>query len=278
MTNIALDYWNFITRSLPKHETISGMDSIPNFPSKLFVWAVFFMFLFSVVPYVTKVVTPKWYSKLPDRKQREYPSYVVCLVHHIFMVPRAWLHIYLDALRTNSDLAIVHYAYVEASVAPFCLGYLIGDTVCFAIPEMLRGKFEYIIHHVLVTWLVVSSLFSSGHMTRFIPHLLLSDTTNLFFNTAWLLRAAGYADSPIVTILEILFAISFFIARVINMPLAFYAIFTCEYSEGLGWARYTLAPIAILQWYWFAKILASLTSRFGKKKLLPKKANDNHEE
>jgi len=277
MTNFIYNYWQFITRPLPVHSTITGIDAIPNFPSKLIVWSLFFIVLFFLVNHAANLFASKWFTQLNPRKQREFPAYVVCLVHHIFMVPRAWLHIYLDAMRTTQELSILHYAHVEATVAPFCLGYLIGDTVCFAIPELLRGNYEYIIHHVLVTWLVVASLFSSGHMTRFIPHLLLSDTTNLFFNTAWILRSCGYQDTTVVMILEILFAISFLIARVINMPTAFYAIFTCEYSEGLGYARYTLAPIAILQWYWFAKILMSLTSRFSKKSVNKKKIGHHDE-
>lgn len=255
-----------MTRRLPTHETIRGYDAIPDFESKVLVWSVFFTVIYFVISAVAKLLAPSWHASLTDRKKREYPAYLVCLIHHSFMVPRAWVHIYSDSLRSAAELSIIHYANVEATVAPFCLGYLIGDTICFAIPEMLRGNVEFIIHHVLVTWLVVASLFSSGHMTRFIPHLLLSDTTNLFFNTAWLLRTVGYQDSPIVMILEMLFAISFLIARVINMPLAFWAIYHCEFSDGLGYSRYTLAPIAILQWYWFYKIVSSLGSRFGEKK------------
>jgi hypothetical protein len=266
MSDFVVGYWNFMTRKLPTHETIRGIDAIPNFESKVLVWTLFFTVVFFIIPMIAKIVAPSWHASLPARKQREYPAYMVCLIHHGFMVPRAWVHIYSDALRSAAELSVIHYANVEATIAPFCLGYLLGDTICFAIPEVIRGNLEYIIHHVLVSWLVVASLFSSGHMTRFIPHLLLSDTTNIFFNTAWLLRTFGYQDTPIVTILEILFAISFLIARVINMPFAFWAIYHCDYAEGLGYARYTLAPIAILQWYWFYKIVSSLGSRFGGKK------------
>lgn len=263
-------YLNFILRALPEHETPSGVDTIENFVQKTAFWSAFFSALFMLVPYLTKKFAPKWYGNLPERKIREYPSYVVCLIHHLTLVPRAWVHIFADFVRTEAELAVINYAVVEASVAPFCLGYLIGDTLCFAIPELIsRGKMEYMIHHVFTVWLIVSTMYSSGHLTRFIPHLLICDTTNVFFNIAWLLRAAGYEGSWIVSLLEILFAVFFLCTRAINMPTVFLAVGLSKQGQSLGIARLSLIPIALMQWYWFYKIVATLSVR-----LRPKKAPD----
>lgn len=124
----------------------------------------------------------------------------------------------------------------------------------------MKGKYEYIIHHTLTLFLVISSLFGNGEILRFIPHLLISDTTNIFFNIAWIMRLFGGKGSTVVVTLEMLFALSFLLVRVINMPCMFYAL--GNQAKGLGLARHALAPIAIMQWYWFYKIARTIIIRF----------------
>lgn len=260
-----MDYFHFITRPLPLAEVAgpTGYESIPDFLSKSIFWSAFFVLLNILVPLILKNVFTRWYASLDPRKRHELPSFVVCLVHHFAMVPTAWLHIYNDYQLTPAQAAVVHYGPIEAVVAPFCIGYLVGDTLCFAIQEALALKFEYIIHHTLTLWLVVSTLFSTGGLNRFIPHLLICDTTNIFFNTAWLMRTVGMKGHPIVTTLEILFAVAFLFTRVINMPAVFFMISVNSEASALGYARYTLAPIAMLQWYWFSKIATTLVQRLS---------------
>lgn len=263
--NVLTNYLNFILRSLPEHESATGMDVSDHFYHRLVFWTAFFTVLFFVFKNGGKKFFPTWFQQLTDRKRKEYPAYATCLVHHLAMVPRAWIHIVRDFTRTSVELSIISYPTVEATIAPFCLGYLLGDTICYALPELIfSGGMEYMIHHVLTAWLVFASMFVNGHLLRFIPHLLICDTTNIFFNIAWLLRTSdAWRGSSIVIVLELAFAFFFLITRVINMPLAFYAIYRSKYSEELGWARITFIPIALLQWYWFSKIVAGISSRFG---------------
>lgn len=256
-------YINFILRPLPTHDTPSGADVVDNFYLKIALWSSFFIVLFQLVPLLSKTIFPTWYNSLVPRKRKEFPSYVVCLVHHFALVPIAWYHVIQDFSRSGSELQQIDYAPIEAIVAPFCLGYLISDTVCFAISEMLAGRLEYIIHHVMTVWLVMTTMYASGHITRFIPHLLICDTTNVFFNTAWLMRTAGLQGNAFVTFLELAFAVAFLFCRAINMPMAFFAVSQSPMGQSLGWARLTLIPIVLLQWYWFAKILLGMKSRLS---------------
>eukprot|EP01034_Spumella_vulgaris_P034368 gene34368-42384_t len=115
----------------------------------------------------------------------------------------------------------------------------------------------------MTIFLVLSTLFAQGSLNRFIPHLLICDTTNIFFNTAWLMRTAGLKDHPVVTTLEVLFAVTFLFTRVINMPLVFFVISLNSTAGGLGLAQYTLLPISIMQWFWFSKIATTLVKRLG---------------
>ncbi|KAJ1421379.1 TLC domain-containing protein [Ochromonadaceae sp. CCMP2298] len=177
------------------------------------------------------------------------------------MVPTAWVHVYSDSVLTAAEAAVVKYALVEAYVGPFCVGYLMGDTIAFAVPEAFRGRFEYLVHHVLTIWLIITAMFGPGNLCRYIPHLLLCDTTNIFFNSAWLLRRSGWKGTSLVSALEMSFALCFLLVRVINLPLIFLNALMQPCVVQWGAARFTLIPIAGMQWYWFYKIASTIISR-----------------
>lgn len=64
-----------------------------------------------------------------------------------------------------------------------------------------------------------------GSYERAVPHFLICETTNIFFNLAWILRAVGYKNS-FVTMIEISFAASFFPIRIINLTLILWLLQT----------------------------------------------------
>jgi hypothetical protein len=241
------------------------MDVMPNIIVDTIMCTIIFVAFYLIYPIAMKRFYYKWYTSLNKRKRVELPAYVVCLLHHFFMVPRGWIHIYNDYMLTSND---VDYATVEATIAPFSLGYLFADTLCYAIPQLLYTRnVEYLIHHMLAVSLVIAGMFAPGSLNRFIPHLLICDTTNIFFNVAWLCRAAGFQGSTVVTCLEVSFALSFFFIRGIHLPIAFVALANSEESMFLGFAKNTLLPIVLMQWYWLAKILSTLVNRISKKSI-----------
>ena len=129
------------------------------------------------------------------------------------------------------------------------LGYTFTDTITVAIQEALKGKFDYIVHHFLIVALVLNATYiPDGNIARWIPHLLLCDTTNIFFNAAWLFRTTPLKDSSIVFTLEILFAISFFFIRVIHLPIFLLVCLSKPYMGSFGWAKFALGPFVLLQW------------------------------
>lgn len=262
-----VEYWNFISRELPINPFPTALDIITDFYYKTVLWSLFFCILHIITPLLLRNIFPSWFSSLSTRDKRDIGSYVVCTVHHLAMVPTAWVHIYNDSLLSPEIATSVQYAVVESSVAPFVIGYLVGDTLCYAVQEMFALRFEFMIHHVLTLALIYSALAGPGYFCRFIPHLIICDTTNIFFNFAWLLRRSGFKGTSVVTLLEVFFAFSFLLVRAINLPVVFLqTMFHPEVAQW-GWARYTLAPIALMQWYWFSKILTSMV-----RKLMPESA------
>ncbi len=112
-------YWDFINRDVDPN-SIRGIDAQPNFIKYTAAVCFAFSSLFVLVPLITKAVGGEGYKNLEARKQIEYPSYVVCLVHHFMLVPLAWYSIYNDLYRVDSRTA--DYASIEAIRAPICIG------------------------------------------------------------------------------------------------------------------------------------------------------------
>lgn len=153
-------------RPLPQSSAIA-MSALPRFGTDTFFFVLMFSALFTLVPNVFETIFPKVYGSMDDRKRNEMPSYVVCLVHHIAMVPLTYYHIFVDFNLSDSEAAGVDYARTEAFVAPFCVAYLFADTIYFALGEFIRRRnVEYIVHHVTTLSLVMSTLYAPSGINR----------------------------------------------------------------------------------------------------------------
>lgn len=117
------------------------------------------------------------------------------------------------------------------------------------------------IHHVLSLWLVYGLVGGEVNFDRYFAHLLICDTTNIFFCTAWVLRLAGYRDSFVVKVLEALFALGFLFLRGFNISTILIIMYFLPESASLGLAKYSLPLIALLQWFWLAKIFGAIFSK-----------------
>ncbi|RYH11058.1 hypothetical protein EON65_39000 [archaeon] len=271
MAFVFTSYWNFISR-FADYEIPSGMQSLPNLYRDTAIWSVFFTIFMLAVPYAFKnLIFTKWFNSLDARKQVEFPPYFVSMFHHLTMVPIAWYYIYQDTLLEDYSHGTVDYSVFVGMVVPFCTGFIVGDTLCFAIFQALRGVPEYIIHHVLSLWMIFALLSAPGQLSRFFPHMLVCDTTNIFFNIAWLMRLAGYKGNAIVSFVEYMFALSFLLLRAVNLSIVMSIIFLSEPGQRMGISRFTLPPIVFLQWFWMQKIA---WTALGLKKPAAKKHSD----
>lgn len=256
-------YIEFLLRPRPENAPRS-VDMIPNFFPDTLMWSIIFIAGMLVVPHVASFLSPKWYEELDVKKKRELPSYVVSMSHHLRVVPIAWMYIYRDYAASSSDE--VDFNYLLQVLAPFLVGFIIADTVCYAIPQLFHNSYEYFIHHVLALWLIYPFLYGPGSVARFYCHVVICETTNMFFNSAWLLRSMGYRDSAVVMALEILFAVAFLLIRVINLTLVFGIVFLSPEGRAFGISRYNLPPICMMQWYWMVRIVTVMFSKIGKLK------------
>lgn len=226
------------------------------------------------VPIILKKNYPNWYNTLNEKKKEELPAYLTSMVHHITVVPLAWYCVYNDFLITDYNNPVDLTMFLRFA-APFCIGFILADTIFYAVPLIFRGNVEYIIHHVLALWMTYALLFGSGHFARYFPHIVICDTTNGIFNFAWLLRLTGWNGTTLVSTMEISFAVLFFFLRVINLSVVFWIMFSHPAGVAFGVGRYAFPLISLLQFFWAFKIAQALFKKFtpgkAEKSALPAK-------
>lgn len=217
-----------------------------------------------------------------DKKKLDFNSYVCSLIHHIVVVPISFYRLfssidqpfsiysrYIVTNMNNNSLKLFH-----CDAAPFSFGYLLADTLLYAVPEALRGNREYFYHHTLGMGLFLAVPYITPDLAEYCGRILIMESTSIFFTTAYLLRNGGYENSIFVPIFEILFAIDFFLVRVVNgFDLYYHILHDLTFAEhenpnkallgkGLG---VLFLPILAMQVYWMIVILKKSFTRFDKK-------------
>jgi hypothetical protein len=249
-------YWKFVQR--PRSESRrAGIDAIglDSFLQWTLLWSVVFSLMSVLIPRASKRLFPKWWEGLDKRYKVEFAAYIVCTFHHFYIVPRSWYHIYVDYFAPETSWSKIDYGENEAIVTPFLMGYLIADMICYALPTR---QVDYMIHHVLTAAIVWAGTNSDQSLSRFIPHLLSSDTSQLLLNSSWLLKRIGglSESSPITKTLDTMFALSFPVVRLFIMPVAMLTVTrNPQYAKDMGIVRFVFLPLCILQYYWFGKIV-----------------------
>lgn len=238
------------------------------------IWISFFLCLCLLLPRVYQFFFPVAYAKMDKKKRQELPAYCSCFFHHFYVVGFGLYQIQLDFHRVNSGTNVVTNYEAITFVFPAIMGYLISDTVFYAIPELLQtGKSEYLLHHVVTLLVLVGLLSCPVEIMRYAPHFFIAETSAVFFALAWHLRAIGFKNVILVKSLESLFALSFFVTRVVNLPLATAALLK-YHSHKLTWTKYLIILIVCLQFYWFYKILASLRKKNSTPKKMAQKKSE----
>jgi hypothetical protein len=273
-------YWNLLSRrpanvhtgfaSFPMDETFNTST----FYVQTIYWTIGFSAISLLIPILLKSLCAEYWNNLEKSKKIEFPSIIITIIHHSYVVPIAIKWIYEDFTTSDNDYGLRDSATKEALIAPFCLGYFFADTFFYVLQQLIIGKFEMFIHHFLFVYLVLSALFASGEINKLIPHLLICDSTGLIFNTCTILRTLGFRDHLTVVIMEYLFGLFFLLFRSVNMPLSFLVMFLHFDHNSLGLAQYVVPLICMLQWFWMYKIFVMVI--FGKSDK-PKKDKQNVE-
>ena len=255
-------YWSYLTRPQPPIPNVRvAWDLLPTLEVDFFRFTALFCCIYSGCKYGIKFGFPKFYASLDERKQSEYYAYLACLFHHFAAVAIALYTIYHDIFNLDPSSSATRFVRSLSFAPPFSSGYLVAD-ILFSCPgEVRRGNYENLVHHTIGFGLIFFlSVNSHPHTSRYIPHVLLTELSTIFFTIAWLLRSAGWRHSKLVALLERLFAVAFFLTRIVHLPCVFAAILYTVPNHGVTSFAF-MAGVIALQLFWFYKIAQSVLTR-----------------
>ena len=93
-----------------------------------------------------------------------------------------------------------------------------------------------------------------SQVVRFQTHMILLETTSIFFCFAWFARNFGYEGSFFVTAMEICFAAAFFLLRILHLSGVIWALRDVLMDKYPA-LFLIFIPLLGLQVYWFIKIV-----------------------
>ena len=223
-----------------------------------------------------------------EKKRFDFNSYLCSFLHHIVVVPISFYRLFFYNFPFSfysknilNNLSIEGIELLHCDAAPFSFGYLLSDTLLYAIPEAYRGNKEYLYHHLLGLCLFFAVPYLTSDLSIFCGRILIMESTSIFFTLAYLLRNSGLSNVFfLIQSLEILFAIDFFLVRVINgFDLYRHIIYDLllfnhqrnEENQSKLWLGRALSilfiPILAMQVYWMIIIIKKSFTRFEKNKI-----------
>jgi hypothetical protein len=255
--------WNFLIRHPQALTNETLLTANPNLLFHTFLWAIYFSVIYVLAASLPRYFYPQWYKSLPAKKKSELPTYPLALSHHLIIVPISMYYIYLDyslpSQQEDPNSLPFNYFNAYSPILSYSFGYFIADIILYTLPEALSGRPAYFIHHLFALGLLFSVSQATGPCVRALPHLLLMELSSIFFSLAWILRQVGFRGSFLVSILEYLFVLFYFILRIIHLPLLLYTL--VDHVHSLGPFQYCLVGVMLLQVYWFYLILQTLRVR-----------------
>jgi len=105
--------------------------------------------------------------------------------------------------------------------------------------------------------LLYGLLNSPVEILRYVPHFLVSELSTILFTVAWLRRTLLGANQSVLInkTLEVAFALTFFLTRIVNLPLAITALFLQHRHKLDVLTKIVIIFIQAMQFFWFYKIL-----------------------
>lgn len=145
----------YITYMLRPFEdtTVTGISVFPAFWNVTLVLTIAFTSLYYIVPYVLSKTS--WYNELEPTKRKELPSYFISFVHHLYVVPFGWLHIYQDYLMVQDGGFIPnnHHAIKESAIVRYLVFNLLSRIFLIIYIHLITSKYIHVIIIIGFIWL-----------------------------------------------------------------------------------------------------------------------------
>lgn len=189
-----------------------------------------------------------FYKAMSPGKQRRFPTYVTSMLHAVVGTVFSAKKILVDKPEDQKGIR---------NQMAFTLGYFVQDLIA-TMPDWIAHPQE-LIHHVAAITVILGCM-ACKCVTEYIPRFLIVESSTVALDLMWFLKETGNASTTLYKVTTITFATLFAATRVVWMPYALMEVMhnQKEKFKGLGPARFALAPVTALQFYWFYRILLML--------------------
>jgi hypothetical protein len=210
---------------------------------------------------------------LSPKARRMMAGYAVAVLHHLWVGPLS-----VHALAQLAAGAPFPYRLM-LTVPPVTLAYLLCDLAFYALP---LWDVEFLLHHAITIAMTLGFLASPLTVLRWVASLTMCELSSVPFAACYFcLKVAQWNGSLAHALAEAAFFSLFFMARVINLPAAVYALLARHPGEAaaLGAASTAcLVALCAMQFYWAFKILQKLAAKFAPQQLRAPAPADAKEE
>ncbi|XP_021758311.1 transmembrane protein 136-like [Chenopodium quinoa] len=146
------------------------------------------------------------------------------------------------------------------------MGYLIYDLVCSQFDK--KSNLDNTIHHLVSIIGIVAGISYQKCVSEMIAALFITEISSPFLHLREFLKELGYRDTDLNLAADIMFAVTFSIARMVLGPFLFFAVLSADNPLLI---KAMAAGLQFVSAYWFYKILKmvqfKLTKRTRSKKV-----------
>ena len=254
-------------------------DMFPHFYYDSLFWLVVFLVVFYTTKAILDTIFPHIIRNISSKEDRvDYYNYYLSLSHHLVVVPLACYRLLTingaasisTCMLSGGEGYSEHTkAFFHCESSAYMTGYLLADSLTYALPMALKGNYMYLGHHAMALGVSALVPILTAEVAPLCSRIMLLETSSIFFAISFLLKQSGFADHPIILFLEIAFGVSFFFSRIVNLsalvPEVYFGLVADAASTAeeitLGWFILGLfVPLWALQMFWFSKIVAGARS------------------
>lgn len=252
-------YMSYLSRAQPVLEASPALPSsryAPSFWSTTAVSTCAFLSMQALFPAcMARVLGKRWHALSPV-VQAKMVNTLAGSVHHIVVSVASAAALWNDVQeQSQGEGHFIDYTH-NMRLVGFTGGYFVADTLHTLATE--PWTLDFIFHHGAALLIIFRGVTVS--LGRWVPHVLICETSSIAFNIMWILRQLQLSHTPAYNYATLAFVLLFTITRIVNLPVVMVTVWN-KFSEDLnelGRAKWLLWGIVGLQFYWWFKILRQL--------------------
>ncbi|PVU91570.1 hypothetical protein BB560_006115 [Smittium megazygosporum] len=234
---------------------VTNFKYLPDYIDNIINAAVLFQLIYVFSPHLLRILRPE-YDTLSYSKRYGLKTTIVSQVHSLVALWISFPLFFDKALIDDHVLGVSKNAMI---VCGFSTGYFLWDAI-ICIANVSSGGIADVFHGVCC-FITFSSIYNPA-LQYYLPRVLLYELSTLFMNVYKVFNSTTYFPETLKTINSMLFAITFFVVRIVLG-----ALFSLNVYYDLIVNRHRI-PLWIIIFYFTNNIILNILNVFWFRKIL----------